>query len=288
MEALAWGLLCRDLAYAGWDYEGAVAYWDVEGRPARMDADENGIPCETVYRAGDVTAFWGDPLPTGLAPGPGSGWHTTDRTAPATEGCCGMNDNAPVSPALPPESGPFPEDGAYSVSVTRQQGETDSLALEIRRWLPCSERPDQCAPDVLAGDVYPDPANGVLRIVRLDDSLTVVVKPIGHFVDAFWTDLPSIEGNGAAFASLLRRVDAAVAMRAANPDLPIRGATDPTDPFGPSADGEDWGYRGPEGTYLTAYVLDPNAPPGMYEWWCTLEIVDGAPVLYVWAGQIAG
>jgi hypothetical protein len=29
-----------------------------------MDADRNGIPCETVYDSKDVVAFWGAPLPT--------------------------------------------------------------------------------------------------------------------------------------------------------------------------------------------------------------------------------
>lgn len=62
------GLLCRDLAERGYDYEGAVAYWTREGRPDRMDADRNGIPCETVYPEPDVLAFWGDPLPTTTAP----------------------------------------------------------------------------------------------------------------------------------------------------------------------------------------------------------------------------
>ena len=28
-----------------------------------MDADRNGIPCETVYSASDVVAYWGDRLP---------------------------------------------------------------------------------------------------------------------------------------------------------------------------------------------------------------------------------
>ncbi len=43
------GALCRDLAAAGYRYAGAVGYWLREGRPERMDADGNGIPCETVY-----------------------------------------------------------------------------------------------------------------------------------------------------------------------------------------------------------------------------------------------
>ena len=33
-----------------------------------MDADRNGIPCETVYSGADVLAFWGDALPTTTVP----------------------------------------------------------------------------------------------------------------------------------------------------------------------------------------------------------------------------
>jgi len=58
------GLFCRDLAVLGYDYSAAVAYWAREGQPDRMDADRNGIPCETVYESALVLAFWGDPLPT--------------------------------------------------------------------------------------------------------------------------------------------------------------------------------------------------------------------------------
>ncbi|HEX7135889.1 MAG TPA: hypothetical protein VF228_25145, partial [Iamia sp.] len=53
------GLLCRDLVADGLDYEAAVTYWETEGRPARMDDDGNGRPCETVYPAEEVAAFWG-------------------------------------------------------------------------------------------------------------------------------------------------------------------------------------------------------------------------------------
>ena len=51
---LAGGLFCRDLDAAGYGFEQALAYWVREGRPSRMDADGNGIPCETVYSAGEV------------------------------------------------------------------------------------------------------------------------------------------------------------------------------------------------------------------------------------------
>jgi len=48
----------------GYDYANAVTYWVRDGSPDRMDADRNGIPCQTVYEQDEVLAFWGDPLPT--------------------------------------------------------------------------------------------------------------------------------------------------------------------------------------------------------------------------------
>jgi hypothetical protein len=52
------GLLCKDLKAQGYSYSAAVAYWQREGMPDRMDADRNGIPCETVYSRADVVAYW--------------------------------------------------------------------------------------------------------------------------------------------------------------------------------------------------------------------------------------
>jgi hypothetical protein len=63
------GLFCRDLREPppGWNglpdsdhltYGLAVYYWLSEGRPDRMDADRDGTPCETVYPAQEVAAFW--------------------------------------------------------------------------------------------------------------------------------------------------------------------------------------------------------------------------------------
>ena len=56
---LAGGLFCRDVQAAGHSFDQALAYWVREGRPARMDADGNGIPCETLYPAGDVESVIG-------------------------------------------------------------------------------------------------------------------------------------------------------------------------------------------------------------------------------------
>lgn len=66
------GLLCRDLLEPPPGFEAdqwqpdldyltyglAVWYWVAEGRPDRMDADGNGIPCETVYPKEDVEEYW--------------------------------------------------------------------------------------------------------------------------------------------------------------------------------------------------------------------------------------
>jgi hypothetical protein len=51
------GLLCRDVKAQAGNYEDAVNYYISEGRPARMDKDGNGIPCETVYSESEVREY---------------------------------------------------------------------------------------------------------------------------------------------------------------------------------------------------------------------------------------
>ena len=48
------GLFCRDLHAKGYSYGDALDYWGAWGYPDQMDADLNGIPCETVYSAAEV------------------------------------------------------------------------------------------------------------------------------------------------------------------------------------------------------------------------------------------
>ena len=54
------GKLCRDLGFPddGSGFQRAVAYWLIEGAPDRMDADRNGIPCETVFSASAIDEFF--------------------------------------------------------------------------------------------------------------------------------------------------------------------------------------------------------------------------------------
>ena len=69
------GLYCRDLKGRSYSYTAAFDYWRAHGEPDQMDADRNGIPCETVFTRSDVTAYWGlqpsspptDGLPSGLS-----------------------------------------------------------------------------------------------------------------------------------------------------------------------------------------------------------------------------
>ncbi len=62
------GLFCRDLKAKGYSYVAAIDYWRLHGQPDQMDADRNGIPCETVYSRSDVAAYWNGREVTGVVP----------------------------------------------------------------------------------------------------------------------------------------------------------------------------------------------------------------------------
>ena len=69
VRTLPAGLFCRDLSAQGYSYSAAVDYWRMHGQTNDMDADRNGIPCETVYPSSDVQAYWGTyTVPTGSYP----------------------------------------------------------------------------------------------------------------------------------------------------------------------------------------------------------------------------
>jgi hypothetical protein len=60
---------CDELAALGYSYVDAIRYWEREGVPDRLDADWDGIPCETAWPHDDVATFWGEPLPDELVLG---------------------------------------------------------------------------------------------------------------------------------------------------------------------------------------------------------------------------
>ncbi len=51
------GKFCRDLVPLSYSYADAYEYWEWDGKPDRMDADRNGIPCETVYPPDEVARY---------------------------------------------------------------------------------------------------------------------------------------------------------------------------------------------------------------------------------------
>jgi hypothetical protein len=63
IDRLDSGLSCDELAALGYSYVAAIRYWEREGVPDRLDADWDGIPCETAWPHDDVAVFWGEPLP---------------------------------------------------------------------------------------------------------------------------------------------------------------------------------------------------------------------------------
>jgi hypothetical protein len=68
VRSLPAGLFCRDLKAKGYSYVAAIDYWRLHGQPDQMDADRNGIPCETVYSRSDVGAYWNGREVTGVVP----------------------------------------------------------------------------------------------------------------------------------------------------------------------------------------------------------------------------
>ncbi len=246
IEALDRGLLCRDLAAMDYPYEAAVWYWIDEGSPARMDADGNGVPCETVYAASDVEAVWAGPHT--------EGWQPIRTRWAVQPGCCAEPTTGPPSPATPIPADGRPADGFYSAAV--EEVEEATLTLSVRRWVTCDELPDECIFEWPGDALTTDPASEVTRLLDLTDpDVTAVVRPINAAIDG---SFGALEGPGSALARLIELLDS-------SPPLvrPWFGWPD--------------AVQGPYGTYLTE------------SWWITtLEIRNGSPILWVWAGQIAG
>ncbi len=233
-----------------------------------------------------------------------AGWSTIDPSLPVELGCCGLETTGPVSPEGPLPHDGWPDDGFYDVHVYRPIDDPTMLELTIRRWVACSDLPDDpCAPDPAPGPgepdvrITPDPAGAAVRRVQVAD-LEVILFPIGE-PEVLGTS--PLKGEAPAFATLLSAgLDPAVRQWIVEPVLAggsaaeieddlRRLSADPTFPFDSA-----YRYRGPLGSRLVLYpsweVFDlwPHGWDGLYDWHATLEIRDGAPLLYVFAGQVAG
>jgi hypothetical protein len=244
--------------------------------------------------------------PVTVAPSDVGAWEAVVMEQTVSPSCCDIPVIAPVSPPGPLPVDGWPADGFYSVTALRSGEPEDTIELEIHRWVSCSDFPDRCSPDPPPGGVTSDPEEWIIRRLALDDTVTVALWPLWTFFD----DGPTaLVGSGADFALLLTNgIDAAymdlfvtplgagVSIEQVVADAEAR-ARDEGFPFGRDAFGFGGAvYRAPLGARPTAPVellatRDRPWPPGyngLYDWWVTLEIRDGAPVLHLYANQIAG
>jgi hypothetical protein len=246
-----------------------------------------------------------------------AGWSVVDDFDwPVEPGCCSVADTGPISPPGPLPGDGWPTDGFYHVEVDRLTETPELLRVTVHPWVACAERPDLDCLD------RPDPAAPDTRIVADREVETVVEVPLDEIgavlvpiYDFRAGQLRALAGEPGALARLLTQgVDPAFRTWVVDPylegatesmvwaDVTERGA-DPTFPLGlPDCPEDDYcgpvSFRGPFETFL---IVNPGTvsysdladwPPGyngLYAWReVTLEIRDGDPILYLWAGQIAG
>jgi hypothetical protein len=250
-------------------------------------------------------------LPGGACSGPAvtptpddAAWAVVRGSLPVTPECCTVGMLGPVSPEGPIPVDRWPDDGVYYATIVRSAEAGSGVQLTLQRLVSCAAL-DVCSAGNVPDEVAGSPSSAVTREVDLHD-FTVVVMPIRPMGEAKATQR-GLEGSGAAFQELLEGLDAAFRQWVVAPyeqgatvaeieaDLAKR-SRDPAFPFGPEpSHGQPLAYRGPRDTYLLTALsllvpLDrwPPGYNGLYNWWTLVEIRDGAPILYVWAGQIGG
>jgi hypothetical protein len=251
-----------------------------------------------------------------------TGWTLlTPFTWPVQPACCSQQTTGPLSPEGPLTVERWPADGFYDVEVTRRAGALEDLVVTLRRWVACTERPDLACGDLPDGHtedtrIVGDPASEVVRVVPIEEVGVVVVpihSPIAEPTDPDPGGPLALRGEPGALATLLAaRLDPAYLRWVTRPlldgqpadavlDALAEGSDDPAFPF---SDNDALGlgigmpsFRGPFDTSLIAVPGAISAPldrwppghNGLYGWTdVTLEVRDSAPILYLWAGQIAG
>jgi hypothetical protein len=98
------GRYCKTMRQWGWSYARVLRYWHSHGRPDHMDADLNGIPCETVYPDVSTRAVAGD----GLCSAAEQGSNSADCDQSAYPGNVASPGYGPS-----PSPGPWPAPGYH-------------------------------------------------------------------------------------------------------------------------------------------------------------------------------
>lgn len=233
-------------------------------------------------------------------------WSIQPLEPPVSPACCDSPAVAPVSPEEPfPETG-WPADGFYDISTLRRAEAPDTLDVQIRKWVLCDELPGKCSPDPPVDGVTTDPDDSISRSIELaGEGVTVVIWPLW---EAQVGPPEALVGTGHDLVALLIELDLAFdrwvltpsengeSLTAIEAELWAR-SDDPTFPFGPVPGFyNSITFRGPVGSNLTgnpSWMLEtaepwPPGENGVFDWWTTLEIRHGEPVVYLYANQIAG
>ncbi|MDH3500369.1 MAG: hypothetical protein OEM97_09625 [Acidimicrobiia bacterium] len=270
-----------------------------DGSAAALDAWTPGVDAVWLYVNEGIATEVAYPLME-IMFAAGSDWNAADVAMPVTGGCCATMYQGPASPADPWPASGMPSDGVYAIEVTADVAVGD-VVMTIRRFVRCEARREVCFDDFLEGDIGIDRNEAIVRRVPLSEDLTVRIRGIEPTPDAGPAGTTGIEGSGLALAALMDEMQAAYATwvtprleAGIDPgeiynDLIERGSADPDFPYGASdgygADSGPLAYRGPHGIQLVAH-LGPEL--AITSWTTQLEVKNGLPILYLWAGQIAG
>jgi hypothetical protein len=218
-------------------------------------------------------------------------------------------------------------DGYYALIVTRPSDPPGVLTARVRPLVSCTELPGSCPPGAPEDGVVDDPDMEIIRTVFMDETLDVIIRPLGdpsrdgetgirgsgwalyELLSGGWcggyleSPLPRNCGIATAFADWIwqpsqdgRPIEDILEQirdRGLDPEFPLRAFVhEPGLPSCPPDRGCLYAYRGPHSSHL---VLSPSMVasdvwPGesLYGWWTSLLIRDGRPIIYIDTAQIAG
>lgn len=230
-DAVSEGMYCRDLASQDLDvalfhsdpgssedgFFWSLVYWALEGQPDRMDADHNGIPCETLYDPAVVTAVLeGGPiggheppplgialLPDGLGPVDfGTDAETAVEPMIYLLGPADSDVTSHRSEVGAPPGGPCY--GGYACDEYVRVLSWDALGLGVvisDLWLqPGGDRPPPVVPMTFVSYMYTGGDSDVIETpegIRQADLFT----PEGIGIGSTVTDLRAAFGNTVGFSS---------------------------------------------------------------------------------------
>lgn len=137
-------MVCQELADQGQTYWQIVGRWLQEGNPVAMDADMNGIPCESAYPKDDIeAALAGQPKPSE----PEQVLVDSEAVQPATTASAPSDFTAraslsATSAVITAAASPIPEEPMMTPATVMYDLTAGDLKSQVLRW--CSEEGWRC------------------------------------------------------------------------------------------------------------------------------------------------